>query len=97
MHSSLKQLISESKTLFPFDEPERVELVSTCFVYAVMAMNNDLPDGVEHKQPVTFQTLNVMLNKTFKLSSLRVSHQNIPEYEGDVVNQIHTTQLSRFS
>lgn len=89
MHSSLKQLISESKTLFPFDEPERVELVSTCFVYAVMAKNNDLPDGVEHRQPVTFQTLNVVLNKTFKLSSLRVSHQNIPEYEGSLTQFIN--------
>ena len=89
MHSSLKQLISESKTLFPFDEPERVELVSTCFVYAAMAINNDLPDGVEHKQPVTFQTLNVMLNKRFKLSSLRVSHQNIPEYEGSLTQFIN--------
>jgi type I restriction enzyme M protein len=89
VHSSLKQLIFESKTLFPFDEPERVELVSTCFVYAVMAINNDLPDGVEHKQPVTFQTLNVMLNKTFKLSSLRVSHQNIPEYEGSLTQFIN--------
>lgn len=89
MHSSLKQLISESKTLFPFDEPERVELISTCFVYVVMAINNDLPDGVEHRQPVTFQTLNVMLNKTFKLSSLRVSHQNIPEYEGSLTQFIN--------